>query len=189
MSCLSCYFSYYVLQCWQWVSVLWHGVVWLRLFRKNMWPFSSKEASGFSSSSTAEQVTHGIDATGLTAIVTGPLPITLSFFFPVTFDFFMLCSILLIFFFLNNSQMGVSPSKKQKKKICFLKKNRVNKLRKKMFHFFVHVASFMARQKSSVHHAVIFFFLPLNTWSSCWWIFMHVFFVEYTFWHWYIYRM
>ncbi|KAK7391352.1 hypothetical protein VNO78_19767 [Psophocarpus tetragonolobus] len=36
-----------------------------------MWPFSSKGASGFSSSSTAEQVTQGIDGTGLTAIVTG----------------------------------------------------------------------------------------------------------------------
>ncbi|CAL5209553.1 unnamed protein product [Lathyrus oleraceus] len=37
-----------------------------------MWPFSSKKGvSGFSGSSTAEQVTHGIDATGLTAIVTG----------------------------------------------------------------------------------------------------------------------
>ncbi|CAK8573479.1 unnamed protein product [Lathyrus sativus] len=36
-----------------------------------MWPFSRKGVSGFSSSSTAEEVTHGIDATGLTAIVTG----------------------------------------------------------------------------------------------------------------------
>ncbi|TKY45219.1 Short-chain dehydrogenase TIC 32 [Spatholobus suberectus] len=36
-----------------------------------MWPFSRKGASGFSSSSTAEEVTHGIDGTGLTAIVTG----------------------------------------------------------------------------------------------------------------------
>ena len=34
-------------------------------------PFSRKGASGFSSSSTAEQVTEGIDGTGLTAIVTG----------------------------------------------------------------------------------------------------------------------
>ncbi|KAI3839277.1 hypothetical protein MKW92_002820 [Papaver armeniacum] len=33
--------------------------------------FVRKEASGFSSSSTAEEVTHGIDASGLTAIVTG----------------------------------------------------------------------------------------------------------------------
>ncbi|KAK7270869.1 hypothetical protein RJT34_26360 [Clitoria ternatea] len=36
-----------------------------------MWPFTRKGASGFSSSSTADQVTHGIDATGLTAIITG----------------------------------------------------------------------------------------------------------------------
>ncbi|BAT94236.1 hypothetical protein VIGAN_08082000 [Vigna angularis var. angularis] len=36
-----------------------------------MWPFSKKGASGFSSSSTAEQVTEGLDGTGLTAIVTG----------------------------------------------------------------------------------------------------------------------
>uniref|UniRef100_A0A7N0U6A2 Short-chain dehydrogenase TIC 32, chloroplastic n=1 Tax=Kalanchoe fedtschenkoi TaxID=63787 RepID=A0A7N0U6A2_KALFE len=36
-----------------------------------MWPWSGKGASGFSSTSTAEEVTQGIDATGLTAIVTG----------------------------------------------------------------------------------------------------------------------
>ncbi|PHU28021.1 Short-chain dehydrogenase TIC 32, chloroplastic [Capsicum chinense] len=36
-----------------------------------MWLFGLNGASGFSSSSTAEQVTQGIDATGLTAIVTG----------------------------------------------------------------------------------------------------------------------
>lgn len=36
-----------------------------------MWLFGRKGASGFSASSTAEQVTQGIDATGLTAIVTG----------------------------------------------------------------------------------------------------------------------
>ncbi|KAH9603493.1 hypothetical protein KSS87_010009 [Heliosperma pusillum] len=36
-----------------------------------MWLFGRKGASGFSWSSTAEEVTHGIDATGLTAIVTG----------------------------------------------------------------------------------------------------------------------
>ncbi|EXB93850.1 Short-chain dehydrogenase TIC 32 [Morus notabilis] len=36
-----------------------------------MWPFSRKGPSGFSSSSTAEEVTQGIDANGLTAIVTG----------------------------------------------------------------------------------------------------------------------
>ncbi|KAK7315072.1 hypothetical protein VNO77_33604 [Canavalia gladiata] len=38
---------------------------------RNMWPFSRKGTSGFSSSSTAEEVTYGIDAIGLTAIVTG----------------------------------------------------------------------------------------------------------------------
>ncbi|KAJ4831901.1 Short-chain dehydrogenase TIC 32, chloroplastic [Turnera subulata] len=36
-----------------------------------MWVFGRKGPSGFSSSSTAEQVTQGIDGTGLTAIVTG----------------------------------------------------------------------------------------------------------------------
>ncbi|KAI4351702.1 hypothetical protein L6164_006036 [Bauhinia variegata] len=36
-----------------------------------MWPFSRQGPSGFSSSSTAEEVTRGIDGTGLTAIVTG----------------------------------------------------------------------------------------------------------------------
>ncbi|KAG6782792.1 hypothetical protein POTOM_012210 [Populus tomentosa] len=36
-----------------------------------MWPFWWKGPSGFSPRSTAEQVTQGIDATGLTAIVTG----------------------------------------------------------------------------------------------------------------------
>ncbi|KAI7743098.1 hypothetical protein M8C21_013592 [Ambrosia artemisiifolia] len=36
-----------------------------------MWIFGRKGASGFSYSSTAEDVTKGIDATGLTAIVTG----------------------------------------------------------------------------------------------------------------------
>ncbi|KAL3652397.1 Short-chain dehydrogenase TIC 32, chloroplastic [Castilleja foliolosa] len=36
-----------------------------------MWLFKRKGASGFSSSSTAEEVTDGIDASGLTAIVTG----------------------------------------------------------------------------------------------------------------------
>ncbi|KAM1126789.1 hypothetical protein ACFX13_042718 [Malus domestica] len=36
-----------------------------------MWFFRTKGPSGFSSSSTAEEVTEGIDATGLTAIVTG----------------------------------------------------------------------------------------------------------------------
>ncbi|MBA0683554.1 hypothetical protein Goari_025202 [Gossypium aridum] len=41
-----------------------------RLFT-NMWLFGRKGPSGFSSSSTAEEVTQGIDGTGLTAIVTG----------------------------------------------------------------------------------------------------------------------
>ncbi|KAL8534441.1 hypothetical protein ACS0TY_010453 [Phlomoides rotata] len=36
-----------------------------------MWPFKRNGPSGFSSSSTAEDVTQGIDASGLTAIVTG----------------------------------------------------------------------------------------------------------------------
>ncbi|GAV79316.1 adh_short domain-containing protein [Cephalotus follicularis] len=36
-----------------------------------MWLFSRRGPSGFSSSSTAEEVTQGIDGTGLTAIVTG----------------------------------------------------------------------------------------------------------------------
>uniref|UniRef100_A0A7N0V2E6 Short-chain dehydrogenase TIC 32, chloroplastic n=1 Tax=Kalanchoe fedtschenkoi TaxID=63787 RepID=A0A7N0V2E6_KALFE len=36
-----------------------------------MWLFRGKGPSGFSSSSTAEDVTRGVDATGLTAIVTG----------------------------------------------------------------------------------------------------------------------
>ncbi|KAG5007113.1 hypothetical protein JHK85_025655 [Glycine max] len=35
------------------------------------WPFSRIGSSGFSSYSTAEEVTHGIDGSGLTAIVTG----------------------------------------------------------------------------------------------------------------------
>lgn len=37
-----------------------------------VWIFGSKGASGFSASSTADDVTTGIDGTGLTAIVTGP---------------------------------------------------------------------------------------------------------------------
>nr|KAJ0199689.1 hypothetical protein LSAT_V11C600301090 [Lactuca sativa] len=36
-----------------------------------MWIFGKKGESGFSSSSTAEEVTHGIDGSRLTAIVTG----------------------------------------------------------------------------------------------------------------------
>ena len=40
---------------------------------KEMWLFNRKGASGFSGSPTAEEVTEGIDGTGLTAIVTGHL--------------------------------------------------------------------------------------------------------------------
>ncbi|KAK7266147.1 hypothetical protein RIF29_18787 [Crotalaria pallida] len=40
------------------------GTMWWTWLRR-------KGGSGFSASSTAEEVTHGIDATGLTAIVTG----------------------------------------------------------------------------------------------------------------------
>lgn len=47
---------------------------------QRMWPFSRKGPSGFSSSSTAEDVTQGVDGTGLTAIVTGPF-----FFYPLKF--------------------------------------------------------------------------------------------------------
>ncbi|XP_015888606.1 short-chain dehydrogenase TIC 32, chloroplastic [Ziziphus jujuba] len=36
-----------------------------------MWPFRRKGPSGFSSTSTAEEVTEGIDGSGLTAIITG----------------------------------------------------------------------------------------------------------------------
>ncbi|KAJ4784659.1 NAD(P)-binding Rossmann-fold superfamily protein [Rhynchospora pubera] len=36
-----------------------------------MWPFNRKGPSGFSGSSLAEEVTQGIDGTGLTALVTG----------------------------------------------------------------------------------------------------------------------
>lgn len=36
-----------------------------------MWLFGRNGPSGFSASSTAEEVTEGIDGTGLTAIVTG----------------------------------------------------------------------------------------------------------------------
>ncbi|KAL3834402.1 hypothetical protein ACJIZ3_009138 [Penstemon smallii] len=38
---------------------------------QDMWLFKRRGPSGFSSSSTAEEVTNGIDASGLTAIVTG----------------------------------------------------------------------------------------------------------------------
>lgn len=47
-------------------------LVW-SLGRANMWIFGRKGASGFSASSTAEDVTEGINGTGLTAIITGNL--------------------------------------------------------------------------------------------------------------------
>ena len=50
-----------------------------------MWPFYRKGPSGFSSSSTAEDVTQGVDGTGLTAIVTGPCFVFV-FFFSLNFD-------------------------------------------------------------------------------------------------------
>ncbi len=40
---------------------------------REMWLFNRKGASGFSASSTAEEVTEGLNGTGLTAIVTGHL--------------------------------------------------------------------------------------------------------------------
>lgn len=56
-----------------------------------MWLFKRKGPSGFSYSNTAEEVTHGIDGTGLTAIVTGKTKSGLSFypsvFYWVHFDF------------------------------------------------------------------------------------------------------
>ncbi|KAG8390330.1 hypothetical protein BUALT_Bualt01G0072400 [Buddleja alternifolia] len=42
-----------------------------KVIRSGMWLFRRKGPSGFSSSSTAEDVTNGIDGSGLTAIVTG----------------------------------------------------------------------------------------------------------------------
>ena len=46
-----------------------------------MWPFYRKGPSGFSSSSTAEDVTQGVGGTGLTAIVTGQSFVFVFFFF------------------------------------------------------------------------------------------------------------
>jgi len=47
------------------------------------WLFGRRNGSGFSSSSTAEEVTEGIDGTALTAIVTGSsLLLLLCYFFP-----------------------------------------------------------------------------------------------------------
>jgi len=56
------------------------------------WLFGRKEGSGFSSSSTAEEVTDGIDGTGLTAIVTGSSHCTF---------------VLLFFFLLTNSYLTI----------------------------------------------------------------------------------
>ncbi|KVH95422.1 Glucose/ribitol dehydrogenase, partial [Cynara cardunculus var. scolymus] len=44
----------------------------LLLILEKMWIFSWKGPTGFSASSTAEEVTRGIEAYGLTAIITGP---------------------------------------------------------------------------------------------------------------------
>lgn len=49
--------------------------------REGMWLFSRTGPSGFSASSTAEEVTQGIDGSGLTAIVTGDRFLSLSLFF------------------------------------------------------------------------------------------------------------
>lgn len=56
---------------------------------ERMWIFGRKGESGFSACSTAEEVTHGIDGHGLTAIVTGssllcpslPPPLSLFLFY------------------------------------------------------------------------------------------------------------
>lgn len=61
-----------------------------------MWPFWWKGASGFSAHSTAEEVTHGIDGTGLTAIVTGPLLLPQLFYHLGSFQFLVLNLILLL---------------------------------------------------------------------------------------------
>ena len=61
--------------------------------RREMWPFSRRGASGFSWYSTAEEVTEGLDGSGLTAIVTGlPLSISIRFFVLSVKD----CSLVLI---------------------------------------------------------------------------------------------
>ena len=54
-----------------------------------IWPFTRNGASGFSAASTAKQVTEGIDANGLTAVVTGTL-LCLFFCFRVELYFFNL---------------------------------------------------------------------------------------------------
>jgi len=52
-----------------------------------MWPFTGKGVSGFSWKSTAEEVTNGIDATGLTAIVTGISYFITTLSYPFFFSF------------------------------------------------------------------------------------------------------
>ena len=51
---------------------------------RRMWLFRRKGPSGFSASSTAEEVTQGIDGSGLTAIVTGPFSSGLIFLLLIT---------------------------------------------------------------------------------------------------------
>jgi hypothetical protein len=53
------------------VLSLWDCFVLYYRSLQKMWIFGRKGPSGFSASSTAEEVTQGIDGTGLTAIVTG----------------------------------------------------------------------------------------------------------------------
>lgn len=60
-----------------------------------MWIFGRKGPSGFSYRSTAEEVTQGIDGTGLTAIVTGLL---FPSFFLATAEFFFCWSVPVIFY-------------------------------------------------------------------------------------------
>jgi len=51
-----------------------------------MWFIGWKGPSGFSASSTAQQVTHGIDGTSLTAIITGSFFLSFQFFLNDFFD-------------------------------------------------------------------------------------------------------
>lgn len=48
-------------------------------YRKRMWIFGLNGKSGFSARSTAEQVTKGVDGTGLVAIVTGIFDLAFAF--------------------------------------------------------------------------------------------------------------
>lgn len=56
-----------------------------------MWLLGFKGPSGFSARSTAEEVTQGIDGSGLTAIVTGSFPLLGFFFFISCFFSFGFC--------------------------------------------------------------------------------------------------